>query len=124
MITRAAGSNREPTRLAPNRQIARPAGLALSSNSLAWKNKNQDRDQSDYRGVVHLVETMRAPIPTPEGFLPAQAAIIIIGCLFVFLSALWLFVITKAMMAIGIGAVALFTAGACAYAHRYALNPM
>jgi hypothetical protein len=66
--------------------------------------------------------TMRAPIPTPEG-LPAQAAIIIMGCLLVFLSALWLFVITKAMIAIGVGAVALFTAGACAYAHRYALKP-
>jgi hypothetical protein len=45
---------------------------------------------------------MRAPIPTPEG-LPAQAAIIIMGCLSVFLSALWLFVITKAMIAIGVG---------------------
>jgi hypothetical protein len=66
--------------------------------------------------------TMRAPIPTTEG-LPAQAAIIIMGCLFVFLAALWLFVITKAMIAIGIGAVALFTAGACAFAHRYALKP-
>jgi hypothetical protein len=67
--------------------------------------------------------TMRAPMPTPEG-LPAQAAIIIMGCLFVFLAALWLFVITKAMIAIGIGAVALFTAGACAFAHRYALKPL
>jgi hypothetical protein len=67
--------------------------------------------------------TMRAPIPTPEG-LPAQAAIIIIGCLFVFLSALWLFVITKAVIAIGIGAVALFTAGTCGYAHRYVLKPL
>ena len=63
--------------------------------------------------------TMR---PTPE--LPAQAAIIILGCLFVFLSALWLFVITKAMIAIGIGAMALFTAGTCAFAHRYALKPL
>jgi hypothetical protein len=54
--------------------------------------------------------TMRAPIPTPEG-LPAQAAIIIMGCLFVFLSALWLFVITKAMIAIGVGVVALSIAG-------------
>jgi hypothetical protein len=67
--------------------------------------------------------TMRAPMPTPEG-LPARAAIIIMGCLFVFLSALWLFVITKAMIAIGVGAVALFTAGACAFAHRYALKPL
>jgi hypothetical protein len=51
---------------------------------------------------------MRAPMPTPEG-LPARAAIIIMGCLFVFLSALSLFVITKAMIAIGVGAVALFS---------------
>jgi len=28
------------------------------------------------------------------------------------------------MIAIGVGAVALFTAGACAFAHRYALKPM
>ena len=63
------------------------------------------------------------PLPTPEG-LPAQAAIIIMGCLLVFLAALWLFVITKMMIAIGIGAMALFTAGACAFAHRYALKPL
>ena len=66
---------------------------------------------------------MRAPTPTPEG-LPAQAAIIIMGCLFVFLSALWLIIITKAMIAISVGAMALFTAGACAFAHRYALKPL
>jgi hypothetical protein len=60
--------------------------------------------------------TMRAPIPTPEG-LPAQAAIIIMACLFVFLSALWLF-------AIGVGTVALVTAGTCAFAHRHALKPL
>src|SRR4051812_26835063 len=46
--------------------------------------------------------------PTPEHLLPAQTAIFIMGCLFVFLSALWAFVITKAMIAIGIGAMALF----------------
>ena len=39
--------------------------------------------------------------PTPEGLLPAQAAILILGCLFVSVAALWLFVITKAMIAIG-----------------------
>jgi hypothetical protein len=61
--------------------------------------------------------------PAPEA-LPAQPAIIILGCLFVFVTVLWLFVITKAMIAIGIGAVALFTAGACAYAHRYALKAL
>ena len=65
---------------------------------------------------------MRPPIPTPEG-LPAQAAIIILGCLFVCLTALWLFVITKAMIAIAIGAMALY-AGACAFAHRHALKPL
>jgi hypothetical protein len=62
--------------------------------------------------------------PTPESLLPAQAAIIILGCLFVCVTALWLFVITKAMIAIGIGAMALFTAGACAFAHRHALKPL
>jgi len=62
--------------------------------------------------------------PTPEHLLPAPAAIFIMGCLFVFLSALWAFVITKAMIAIGIGAMALFTAGACAFAHRHALKPL
>ena len=36
------------------------------------------------------------------------------ACLFVFLSAVWAFVITKAMIAIGIGAMALFIAGAYA----------
>ena len=106
--------------------IARPIGLASSNNSLAWTNKTKDGGQSDYGGVASgfpMEETMRAPLPTPEG-LPAQAAIIIMGCLFVFLAALWLFVITKAMIAIGVGAVALFTAGACAYTHRYALKPL
>ena len=66
---------------------------------------------------------MRAPIPTPEA-LPAQAAIIIMGCLLVFVAALWLFVITKAMIAIGVGALALFIAGTCAFAHRHALKPL
>ena len=61
--------------------------------------------------------------PAPEA-LPAQPAIIILGCLFVFVAALWLFVITKAIIAVGIGAMALCTAGACAYAHRYALKPL
>ena len=62
--------------------------------------------------------------PTPEHLLPAQPAIIIMACLFVFLSAVWAFVITKAMIAIGIGAMALFIAGACAFAHRHALKPL
>ena len=61
--------------------------------------------------------------PAPEA-LPAQPAIIILSCLFVFVAALWLFIITKAIIAICIGAMALFTGGACAYAHRYALKPL
>ena len=40
------------------------------------------------------------------------------------LVALWAFVITKAMIAIGISAMALFIAGACAFAHRHALKPL
>jgi hypothetical protein len=59
---------------------------------------------------------------TPD--LPAQAAILMMACLFVCVTALWVFVITKAMIAIGIGAMALFVAGVCAYAHRYALKPL
>jgi hypothetical protein len=66
---------------------------------------------------------MRAPIPTPE-VLPAKVAIIIMSCLFVFVAALWVFVITKAMIAIGVGALALFIAGTCAFAHRHALKPL
>jgi hypothetical protein len=38
--------------------------------------------------------------------------------------ALWLFVINKAIIAIGVGAVALFIAGTCAFAHRHALKPL
>jgi hypothetical protein len=66
---------------------------------------------------------MRAPIPTPEA-LPAQAAIIIMGCLLVFVAVLWFFVITKATIAIGVGVLALFFAGACAFGHRHALKPL
>jgi len=66
---------------------------------------------------------MRAPLSTPDG-LPAQAAIIIIGCLFVFLAALLLFILTKTMIAIGVGALALLIAGTCAFVHRHGLKPM
>ena len=62
--------------------------------------------------------------PTPEHLLPAQPAIIIMACLFVVVAALRAFVITKAMIAIGIGAMALFIAGAYAFAHRHALKPL
>jgi len=66
---------------------------------------------------------MRAPLSAPDG-LPARAAIIIIGCLLVVLGALWLFILTKTIIAVGIGALALLIAGACAYAHRHGLKPM
>ena len=62
---------------------------------------------------------MHAPTP-----LPAQPAIIIISSLLVFVAALWVFVITKAMIAIGVGALALFVAGTYAFAHRNALKPL
>jgi hypothetical protein len=101
--------------------IARPACLAPTNKSLAQTNKSPDGISATKGRSVHLEGTMR---PTPEDLLPAQAAILILGCLFVSVAALWLFVITKAMIAIGIGAVALFTAGACAFAHRHALKPL
>ena len=66
---------------------------------------------------------MRAPLSTPEG-LPARAAIIIIGCVVVVLAALWLFILTKTMIAIGVGALALLVAGVCAFAHRHGLKPL
>jgi hypothetical protein len=66
---------------------------------------------------------MHAPLSTPDG-LPARAAIIIIGCLLVVLAALWLFILTKTMIVIGVGALALLIAGACAFAHRHTLKPM
>jgi hypothetical protein len=66
---------------------------------------------------------MHAPLSTPDG-LPARAAITIIVCLLVVLAALWLFIVTKTMIAIGVGAVALLIAGTCAYAHRHGLKPM
>jgi len=59
----------------------------------------------------------------PDG-LPARAAIIIIGCLLVFLAALLSFILTKTMIAIGVGALALLIAGACALGYRRGLKPM
>jgi hypothetical protein len=78
--------------------------------------------QSDYGDVASgfpMEGTMQAPMP-----LPTQAAITIMGCLLVFVAALWLFVITKAMIAIGVGELALLIAGVCAFAHRLALKPV
>jgi hypothetical protein len=61
---------------------------------------------------------MRAPLARPDG-LPARAAIIIIVCLVVVLAALWLFIVTKTTIAIGVGAVALLIAGVYALAYRH-----
>jgi hypothetical protein len=60
---------------------------------------------------------MRAPAPSSSGSLPAWAAIIIIGCLFLALTALWFVVVTGKFLAIGVGALALVVAGACAMAY-------
>jgi hypothetical protein len=64
---------------------------------------------------------MHAPLSTPHA-LPARAAIIIISCLIVVSAALWLFIVTKTVIAIGVGALALLIAGTCAFAHRHALK--
>ena len=100
------------------------SAIGLIEQFFGMDEQNPGQGQRDYGDVASgfsMEGTMRAPIPTPEG-LPAQAAMIIMGCLFVFLSALWLFVITKTMIAIGAGVVALVIAGICAFAHRHALN--
>ena len=67
------------------------------------------RDQCDYQGAPDALR---------------RAAIIIIGCLIVFLAALWLFILTKTMIAIGVGALALLIAGTCAFAYRHELKPI
>jgi hypothetical protein len=66
---------------------------------------------------------MHAPLSTPDA-LPARVAIMIIGCLIVVLAALWLFIVTKTMIAMGVGALALLIAGTCAFAYRHGLKPM
>ena len=63
------------------------------------------------------------PTSTPDG-LPVRAAIIIIGCLSVFLAALLFFILTKSMIAIVVGALALVIAGAHAFAYQRGLKPM
>ena len=85
--------------------------LAHTNKSFAREtNKSGDAVRAT-RGLVRWREQCAQHLNISS---PAQPAIIIMGCLFVFLSALWAFVITKAMIAIGIGAMALFIAGACA----------
>ena len=62
---------------------------------------------------------MRAPAPSiPEG-LPARVAISIIGCLLVAVVGLWLFIFTRELIAIDVGALALVIAGACALTYRW-----
>ena len=57
---------------------------------------------------------MRAPTPSIPSGLPGRTAITIIGCLVVALAALWFYVLTRNMMAIGVGLLALVVAGVCA----------
>src|SRR5262245_12935144 len=124
---RASPPRWAPVGLAAKLEHSTPYRIGFKEQNFGMDEQNPGQGSKRLWGDVAsgfpMEGTMRAPIPTPEG-LPAQAAIIIIGCLVVFLAALWLFVITKAMIAIGVGAVALFTAGACAYTHRYALKPL
>jgi hypothetical protein len=46
-------------------------------------------------------------------------AITIIGCLVVALAALWFYILTRNMIAIGVGALALVVAGVCASTYRW-----
>jgi hypothetical protein len=54
--------------------------------------------------------------------LPAWAAIIIIGCLFVFLAALWYAIVSGKLIVIGLGALALIVAAFCAMAYRHEIG--
>jgi hypothetical protein len=65
---------------------------------------------------------MRAPGPLSSGHLPAWAAIIIIGCLFVFLAALWYAIVSGKLIVIGLGALALIVAAFCAMAYRHEIG--
>jgi hypothetical protein len=55
----------------------------------------------------------------PSG-LPGRTAITIIGCLVVAVAALWFYILTRNMIAIGVGALALVIAGICASTYRWA----
>jgi len=62
---------------------------------------------------------MRAPTPSLPSGLPGRTAITIIGCLVVALAALWFYILTRNMIAIGVGALALVIAGLCASTYRW-----
>jgi hypothetical protein len=62
---------------------------------------------------------MRAPTPTLPSGLPGRTAIAIIGCLVAALAALWFYILTGNMIAIGVGALALVIAGVCASTYRW-----
>jgi hypothetical protein len=62
---------------------------------------------------------MRAPTPSLPSGLPGRTAIAIIGCLAVAVAALWFYILTRNMMAIGVGALALVIAGICASTYRW-----
>jgi hypothetical protein len=62
---------------------------------------------------------MRAPTPSLPSGLPRRTAITIIGCLVMALAALWFYILTRNMIAIGVGALALVIAGLCASTYRW-----
>jgi len=62
---------------------------------------------------------MRAPTPSLPSGLPGRTAITIIGCLVVALAGLWFYILTRDMVAIGVGALALVVAGLCASTYRW-----
>src|SRR5262245_21874725 len=64
-------------------------------------------------------QAMRAPTPSLPSGLPGRTAITIIGCLVVALAALWFYILTRNMIAIGVGALALVIAGLCASTYRW-----
>ena len=69
--------------------------------------------------IPTLKTGMRAPTPTLPSGLPGRTAIAIIGCLVAALAALWFYILTGNMIAIGVGALALVIAGVCASTYRW-----
>ena len=51
--------------------------------------------------------------------LPGRTAIAIIACLVVALAALWFYILTRSMISIGVGVLALVIAGVCASTYRW-----
>jgi hypothetical protein len=69
--------------------------------------------------VPTLKKVMRAPAPSLPSGLPGRTAIAIIACLVVALAALWFYILTGNLIAIGVGALMLVVAGVCASTYRW-----